>query len=965
MGRVLAAALCLLLTPPAADARQLSDVVGRMIERLVLELDGVATTDPALLDLIETRPGRTLEPRAVRESLAHLFGLGRFDDVRVHATVLEGGGLAVRYELVGSRTVSDVRFTGTLGVGERELRSAVIERFGFSGATAGPAEVITFLEGFYRDRGFLQARVTVPETAPGSGPLLLHVDAGPRATLRAVQIEGNAPGSLAKARSALGFAAGQVYDARRVSARLTEYVASMRQQGYYEAQAEHEIAVAPDGRSVELAVLIDGGPHITVVFDGDAVPPRVRRDLVPIEREGSVDEDLLEDAARNIADHFRAQGYRDAAVTFRRTDRAGELAIVFHVDRGPAFLVGPVEIAGNATVPLADLTAVTRLRTGAPFVDAQLDADIDALRLLYRRLGYRDVNIRSAVIPEPGSAPVPAAVRIAVVEGPRTLVGRVVIAGNTSLDERELRAVIGSTAGEPLFEPQLAVDREAIALQFLNRGYVQASVSVGAEFTEDRTRADLTFTVREGPQVFVDHVLVVGNARTSADTIRREMALGPGDPLGFEAIAESQRQVSALGLFRRVRISEIDHGAEGRRDLLVTVEEAPATTIGYGGGLEAGRRLLRTSTGGAPDERVEVAPRGFFEVGRRNLFGGNRSVSLFTRLSLRLRSDPVLTRDGEQPATDFNEYRVLGTYRQPRLLANADLVASAFLEQGARTSFDFNRRGVRAELARRLSPSLSVAGRYSLDRTKVFNESFTDEEESSIIDRVFPQVRLSSFSSSIVHDTRDDVLAPSSGALIGLDGELTARALGSEVGFVKGFAQGFFYRRLAGRRGVVLATGVRLGLANGFVREVERLDDDGQPVVERLDDLPASERFFAGGDTTVRGFSLDQLGTFPGTLDQNGFPLGGNAVLVLNAELRVPVWRDLGVAAFMDGGNVFRRPNDFSLDDLRGAAGLGLRYLSPVGPLRLDLGFKLDRRVLPNGRLERPSALHISLGQAF
>jgi outer membrane translocation and assembly module TamA len=131
-----------------------------------------------------------------------------------------------------------------------------------------------------------------------------------------------------------------------------------------------------------------------------------------------------------------------------------------------------------------------------------------------------------------------------------------------------------------------------------------------------------------------------------------------------------------------------------------------------------------------------------------------------------------------------------------------------------------------------------------------------------------------------------------------------------------------------------------------------------------VDDLPASERFFAGGDTTVRGWGQDQLGT-PATLDLNGFPKGGNSVVVLNAELRVPVWRDVGVVAFLDGGNVFRRIEDFDVSEIRGAAGFGLRYRSPVGPLRLDLGFKLDRQTLPNGREERPTALFVSLGQAF
>jgi outer membrane translocation and assembly module TamA len=169
-----------------------------------------------------------------------------------------------------------------------------------------------------------------------------------------------------------------------------------------------------------------------------------------------------------------------------------------------------------------------------------------------------------------------------------------------------------------------------------------------------------------------------------------------------------------------------------------------------------------------------------------------------------------------------------------------------------------------------------------------------------------------------------------------------------------------------------LAAGARLGLAAGFSREVPEVDasgapvlgPDGEPVLARVDDLPASERFFAGGDTTVRGFGLDQLGSTE-TLDANGFPRGGNSVLVLNAELRVPIWGDLGVAAFLDGGNVFRRMEDFGDGGLRGAAGFGVRYRSPIGPLRVDFGFKLDRRLLPNGQQERPTALHISLGQAF
>jgi outer membrane translocation and assembly module TamA len=142
---------------------------------------------------------------------------------------------------------------------------------------------------------------------------------------------------------------------------------------------------------------------------------------------------------------------------------------------------------------------------------------------------------------------------------------------------------------------------------------------------------------------------------------------------------------------------------------------------------------------------------------------------------------------------------------------------------------------------------------------------------------------------------------------------------------------------------------------------VEGIPNPESPVV--IEDLPASERFFAGGDTSIRGFALDTVGT-ANTISANGFPRGGNGVVILNGELRVPVWREVGAALFADGGNVFERATDLDVGELRGAVGFGMRYRSPLGPVRLDLGFKLDRREIA-GRLEPRTVWHFSIGQAF
>jgi outer membrane translocation and assembly module TamA len=164
----------------------------------------------------------------------------------------------------------------------------------------------------------------------------------------------------------------------------------------------------------------------------------------------------------------------------------------------------------------------------------------------------------------------------------------------------------------------------------------------------------------------------------------------------------------------------------------------------------------------------------------------------------------------------------------------------------------------------------------------------------------------------------------------------------------------------------VAAGSVRLGVAaddqtfgphNG---ETASLGPDGKPQLV----IPASERFFAGGDTTVRGFALDQLGIPLVTLDERGFPTGGGGLMILNAEVRVPTIRGLGVVGFFDTGNVFYRTSDIRLSELRGSVGFGVRYKSPIGPIRVDLGFKLQRNVIADKR-ESLAALHITLGQAF
>ena len=183
-------------------------------------------------------------------------------------------------------------------------------------------------------------------------------------------------------------------------------------------------------------------------------------------------------------------------------------------------------------------------------------------------------------------------------------------------------------------------------------------------------------------------------------------------------------------------------------------------------------------------------------------------------------------------------------------------------------------------------------------------------------------MRLSSFQASIAHDTRNDPADAGSGNLFSVDAQLAARAIGSEIGFVKSRYTAQMFRTLPGRRRVVFAGSARLGLATGFPREIV----DAQGNVQTVDELDTSSRFYAGGDTTIRGFALDAVGVRhdppqdEDTLDRNGFPLGGNGVIVLNGELRVPLRTGLQGVGFIDSGNVYQRVTTIDLGELRAAA---------------------------------------------
>ena len=970
---VLPAVLCAGVPAWAQTAVVVPDLtawLGRTVTTAQVEIEGRAVNEAGLAALLEIRPGAPLREADVRESLLHVSNLGRFDAVTMSA-LADGEGVSVLFSLTPRHPIDRLEFRGTLGLDHRALERAVLEQAGGRLSTIRIDAAVESVRRTLEDEGFYRPSVT-PSVEQAHelhrATLVFAVDAGPRQRIGRITVIGDSLLGPGEVTDALGITVGTPYRRRAIEDRLRDVAERLRARRFYEASASH--FATGDTETVEVTVTVDAGPIVDIVITGEPLPSGGVEQWIPIRRENSADQDLLEDASFRISRALQREGYWRARVDVQRVEEADGKRMVVNVDvrRGRRYRLRDVTIAGNTFFADADVRAMLALKFGEPFDDAAVTARVVALREAYAFAGFSaGIDMIPEALPAAGEdQDGDVIMHLTITEGPARTVGRVVIAGANQVPEADVRRVVRSQPGQPLRDVQVRQDRDAVEALYRNAGFQSAPVI--AELS-DGPAYTVTFTIVEGPQTLVDHLIVVGNTRVATQTILSRVTLRPGQPLGLAARVESQRRLNELAIFRRVSITQTPGALDdGRVDVIIQVEESAATTVGYGGGLEFGRRVRNVEGGVA--ERFELAPRGFLELGRRNLFGGNRSVNLFTRISLRPANDP------DDPANDgkgltFSEYRVTGSYREARAWrSDTALVVSATLERAIRTSFTFVRRAVNAEALRRMSGRMSVFGRYALDSTRLFDTRITPADQP-LIDRLFPQIRLSSISSGVIWDTRDSLLDPTSGGWLSADAELAARTLGSEVGFVKGVFQATGFRRITRANRVVLAGRAQVGLARGFERQVTRLDAAGKPAIDArgepitaiVADLPAGRRFFAGGSTSVRGFQQDRLGV-PGILDAAGLSNGGNGMVVMNGEVRTQLLSSVSLVGFVDGGNVFARVGDINPKDFRGAAGLGLRYRSPLGPLRLDFGFKFDRRFV-SGKRERGWEFHLSIGEAF
>jgi len=924
--------------------------------RVVTESGSVLEQDPPELTI---KRGQPFSMDAESASLRELFRTGRYADLRAELTNVPGG---VRLDFVVRQNlyINRVQIVGLREPpGESRAISALRLNLGEIFRESDMKDALDRLRQTLEDDGQYQAKLDYTATQHPDTlqvDIVVHVTPSPRARIGMITIQNETAYSEAELRGRLKLKP----DSQITSDRLNRAAESARkwlaQKDYLGARVTlHRGPYDAKSNTVPLEVTFHAGSEVRVTVEGAKIPERTLRKLVPIYQEGTVDEDLLQEGRRALREWFERAGYFDAQVNYTTSDIPVERSanashtaarvVTYQVNRGDRHRLVGVEFSGNKYFSTSVLTARLRIQPAAyasagRYSTTLLQDDLTSIRTLYDANGFHECEVASVIVDDYHGHHGELFVRFEVKEGQQTRVAELAIEGNQQLSQDELLGVIGSSEGQPYSDFNISSDRDNILALYYDQGFSEARFSADVEemSSSDPPKVRLKYHITEGPQVLVASVLLGGYEHTRRGIIARQVGIHTGKPLSEGAVVETQRKLYNLGIFSRVTIApQNPEGTNTQKTVVVMVDEARRYTLAYGLGFEV-QRLGSGATGTG----LSAAPRAILEITKANFTGRADALSFKVRAS---------TIQG----------RALIAYTAPNYFAspNFNLQLSGFFEK-ARNIQTFTSRQYQAsvQLAQRVTNASSFNYRYAYRKVNTtLNVSTISSEQLPLFNQ---NTDIAEFGITWLRDRRNSPSDPTRGDFENIDFAVAAKPVGSSVNFFRIFIQNSTYRPL-GRR-LVFARSTRFGVQTPY----------GSTVSSQI---PLPERFFAGGGTSLRGFALNQAGPRDPV---SGFPIGGQALLVFNQDLRFPmhlpfIGDRLGGAVFYDAGNVFpsirkislrtsppvptlgstvdafNRPMNVCLTNCTNelnyfshTVGFEFRYGTPIGPVSIDLGYLLN-----------------------
>ena len=710
---------------------------------------------------------------------------------------------------------------------------------------------------------------------------------GPGAIVRDIEIRGNRLTQESTIRFYLETEAGKAYVPRTLSEDIKRL---------YALDTFDDIRVTAEEveGGIRLVITVTEKPTVRrVTYSGNrAVQEEDIDERIQLQERSTFDRGLLNDTVTGIQNHYRESGYYFAHVRPEITPVAdNRVDIELVITEGRRIRIHRIQFTGNTyftdnqlrkEVQLKEYTLPIVSDSASLYRPEVLRVDLQLLEQLYQNNGFVNVQIGEPVVEINREAGAIVVTVPIAREGEQYKVGTVVLAGSEVLSREDLRDLVRATSGEIYSRETVRRDILALTEAYADKGYAFADVVPTVSLDQQTRLVNLSFTTRPGPKVYIGRIDIIGNERTQDRVIRREMRLDEGELYSGSRLRRSRQRLNNLQYFEEVNIGTRARAEDDLLDLEVQLRERATGQFSAGLGFSSVEDVIFTVS-----------------VVQNNLFGRGQSLSANAYLG--------------GISQDFSI-----SFREPWLYGRPiGLGASVFNRAEDFQTFDVNRTGASLSLGRALGEFTRLSAAY---RYEVLDISDLGPNPSDFLLEAQGESTTSSVTPSIVRDSRDNVFNPSEGSLNSLEVQLAG--LGGDNRYHRTIGSSTWYFALPGEMtGFVRG---RFGFGDGYGGE----------------GLPPSERFFLGGVTTIRGFEFRDIGP----KDEDGNPEGGTSFAQFNLEIGRSLGSVLRVVAFVDAGNVYGSDNDFDIGSLRRSAGLGIRIVTPIGPIRLDYGFKLDKK---------------------
>lgn len=914
------------------EGRQISDIVFDPADQPVAQAD--------LERIMPLKKGDPLRMADVRQTIERLYSTGRYEYIEINAEPAALGGISVRISTKNSWFIGRVSVSRTvkdppnLGQMVNSTRLDLGRPFIPADVKDAQERIRTLLVS----NGYYEAKVTynldyVSEAQQVN--VIFMVDAGKRSTFWIPRLSGDIQlpeNKIIKATKwKKWFNRGwqpltQVRLREGLDGVRNKFEKSDRLLATVQLQAleldEEHYRVSPD-------LLIQAGPHVNITATGARLRRGKLKENVPVFQEHAVDTELLEEGRQNLTDEFQAKGYFEVAVVFHQSQVVnGKEEIVYEITPGERHRLVSLTITGNkyfqaeAIRERMFLTPKSLQFRHGRYSQVFVRRDEQSISDLYRSNGFRDVVVKAETIDDFNGRSGDLGVEIKITEGPQYRISHLNITGDEQLPLESIRKTLSETAGQPFSEFSVATDRSTILTYYGEHGFPAATFDYIAKPGATPTEIELEYHLNEGQQQNVRNVIVTGTKRARPKLVNRQISLSPGDPLSPVQMAETQKRLYDLGIFSKVDMAiQNPDGDTQDKYVLYDLEEARSYSIttGFGaqlaniGGSNAAASLSN------PAGTAGFSPRVSLDVSRLDMFGLGHTASFRSRYS-------------------SLDKRASIDYRAPKIFdwQHFDGIFTVLYDN----SNDVNTyTGVRLEASVQLVEHISkaVTGFYKFSYRNV---NVSNLKVSPSLLPIFAQSdRTGMLSANFIQDRRDDPTDAHRGMYNTLDVGLSSTLFGSQINFVRFLARNATYHRIGKK--IVFARQIAFGVEPAY-----RVPASADPT----DPLPLPERLYGGGASSNRAFPENQAG--PRDL-QTGFPLGGSAMFFNTFELRFPVVGDnLSAVLFHDMGNVFdkltnmslryHQNNDQDFNYTVHAVGLGVRYRTPIGPVRFDLAYGLN-----------------------